>query len=250
MAKITNPFTIIALHGNGGGGFRFERLLPYLPREIKFIAPTFPGFAGIATNKQLEQLSDFAHWLVPLTQTITTPLILFGTGIGGSIALEFAQHYPLEGLILHAPVGTRLNKRWFPRLMRQPFMSQLGQLVFSSTMTRPIFKQWLFHKPIPETYVNRFFEAYRQSDLFGQMFQIITDDWFCKLAPINTPTALVWGAKERVLNIEQLHDYKALFPNHFVHIEPHWDHFPMIEQPAHFAQVLVDVCQKLLNASQ
>lgn len=38
-------FSLIALHGNGGGGFRFERIKPFIPSEVNFVAPTLPGFA-------------------------------------------------------------------------------------------------------------------------------------------------------------------------------------------------------------
>lgn len=33
-------FTLIALHGNGGGAFRFARTAPYMPTHIQFVALT------------------------------------------------------------------------------------------------------------------------------------------------------------------------------------------------------------------
>src|SRR5262249_29810909 len=111
-------FTMIALHGNGGGAFRFERLLPFIPANIRFQAVTLPGFARVPPDPQLTSLAAYAGHLKTLLAPEPRPLVLLGHGIGGSIALEFAQGNEgrLDGLILHAPVGARLDSRRFPRL--------------------------------------------------------------------------------------------------------------------------------------
>ena len=239
--------TIIAIHGNGGGAFRFERMLPFVPNGVRFRPITLPGFANLPADPALQSLTDYANHLHGLIKDEPQPLILLGTGIGGTIALEYAQHYDnVAGIILHAPVGTRLATRGFPRLMRLPGMKVLGQKMISSWVLRPIFRRFLFHRPLPKPYVNQFFREYAQCSVFGQMFDIITPDWFDSLRRIDTPTALLWGENERILPVDQLDDYKQLLPNHTVHVEPEWDHFPMIEQPARYTQVMLQLTKKLL----
>jgi len=119
--------------------FRFERLKPFIPSEIHFMAPTLPGFADVPRNPALRSLRDYAFTLHEMISTAARPLVLLGTGIGGSIALEFLQHFEhdVQGLILHAPVGTRLKKRLFPKLMKPMFMRHFGQWLFSAPLTRP-----------------------------------------------------------------------------------------------------------------
>jgi pimeloyl-ACP methyl ester carboxylesterase len=240
--------SLIALHGNGGGGFRFERSRLHYPDHIHFTAPTLPGFAGEPRDPSLRTLRDYADVLHAHVVAQPAPRVVLGTGIGGSIVLEMAQHYAddLDGIILHAPVGTRLDTRLFPRLMSLPGMKWLGQQTFASTLTRPVFRRLLFTEPLPDDYVNRFFDEYRRCSVFGQMFEIITPAWFESLQPIDVPAALLWGEREKVLSVDQLEDYKALLPNHKVRVVPEWDHFPMIETPEMFAKVTTELAESLV----
>lgn len=243
---------LVAVHGNGGGGFRFARMRPHIPPGVGFHAPTLPGFAERPRDPALRTVADYAHRLHSLIPAGEGPLVMLGTGIGGAFALEYAQHYPLDGLILHAPVGTRLDERLFPRVMRLPGVAWLGQRVFASPLTRPLFRRLLFEQPeaIPPDYMRRFFDEYRRCSVFAQMFAIIDAAWFASLQPVEVPAALLWGEKERVLSVDQLDDYKALLPDHVVRTVPEWDHFPMIEQPAAYTrEVLTLLNTHIVRAS-
>ncbi len=247
----SNPeLTLVALHGNGGGAFRFARVQPYIPTDVRFRAITLPGFAGIPRDPTLKSLHDYAAHLREMIVAEPRPLILLGHGIGGSIALEFAQHFAadLDGLILHAPVGTRLASRLFPRLMALPGARSLGQWLFSARLARPLFKPLLFSRPIPPDYLDRFFEAYRHCTVFGQMFDLITLAWFNTLRPVDLPAALLWGERERVLTVDQLNDYRSLLPRHIVRTIPGWDHFPMIEQPDEYTREIVKLARELVES--
>jgi len=244
-------FSLIAIHGNGGGGFRFERLKPFIPSSVNFLAPTLPGFAEVKRDPNLKTLKDYAFKLREMIASQAKPMILLGTGIGGSIALEFLQHFEREvqGLILHAPVGTRLNQRLFPKLMKPVFVRRFGQWLFSSTLARPLFKPLLFQSPeqIPADYLKKFFDEYRRCEAFAEMFDIINDAWFKSLRPSNIPAVLLWGEKERVLTPDQAHDYQTLLPNSIIKLVPNWNHFPMIEQPEAFAREVISLSKKLLT---
>lgn len=244
-------FSLIAVHGNGGGGFRFERIEPFVPADVRFLAPTLPGFDDVPQDCSLRTLKDYAFKLREMIRHVPSPIVMLGTGIGGSIVLEFAQHFESDAraLILHAPVGARLKTRLFPNLMKPPWARRLGQRLFSSKLARPIFSSLLFESPqnIPPDYLRRFFEAYRQCAAFAQMFDIITDEWFRSLRPINAPSALLWGEKERVLTPDQARDYQKLLPNSVIRLVPNWNHFPMIEQPEAFARETLNLARDLLQ---
>lgn len=248
LANEVNQITIVALHGNGGGAFRFELIKPYLPPEINFQAITLPGFASIPADSSLQSLTDYAHYLSKQLYCYSPPLVLLGHGIGGTIALEFVQHFAhqIQGLILHAPVGTRLAQRFFPWLMSLPGARPLGQWLFSARFARPIFRRLLFSTPIPADFINRFFDEYRQCAVFAQMFDMITPQWFNSLQPIDIPSILLWGGQERILAVDQAPDYQRLLPQSSLEIMPSWDHFPMIEQPQEYALKISLLAQQLV----
>jgi pimeloyl-ACP methyl ester carboxylesterase len=240
--------TIIAIHGNGGGGFRFERVLPYMPEDVCLKPITLPGFADVPRNPKLRTMRDYADYLHSVIIEEARPVVALGTGIGGAILLEYVQHYTntLNGVILHAPVGTRLDERRFPQFMNLPFARTFGQWLISARVTRPLFKRLLFqdYTRIPAEYLDRFFKEYRQCAVFGEMFDIITPAWYNNLKPSPIPSALLWGERERVLNVNHVEDYQKLLPNSTVRIVPGWDHFPMIEEPEVYAQEIVTLAKR------
>jgi pimeloyl-ACP methyl ester carboxylesterase len=245
----TETIVLIAVHGNGGGAHRFARVAPLMPANISLVAVTLPGFAAVPADPALRSLTDFADCLARLVRAQPRPRVVLGHGIGGSIALELVQREPdlLDGLILHAPVGTRLERRIFPRLMAIPGSRAIGQQIFSSRLFRPIFRRLLFSGPVPPAYLNRFFDEYRQCSVFSQMFDIISPAWFQTLQPVHLPSALLWGEAERLLTVDQLEDYRALLPAATTRRVPGWGHFPMIEQPAEYAAEIATLARSLVT---
>jgi pimeloyl-ACP methyl ester carboxylesterase len=250
-----SPFalTILALHGNGGGGFRFARVLPHIPPDVRFEAITLPGFASVPADPALRTLTDYAAYVRGLLVALPRPRLLLGTGIGGSIILEYVQHDAdtVDGVILHAPVGTRLESRRFPWLMNLPGMRRLGQTLFATPLARPLWRRLLFMDAanIPADYLNHFFDEYGHCAVFGQMFDLITPAWYASLQPRALPAALLWGERERVLKADHAGDYLKLLPNAQVRIVPGWDHFPMIEQPDEYAREVVALARELVRTS-
>jgi pimeloyl-ACP methyl ester carboxylesterase len=246
---MTDSLSIIAIHGNGGGGFRFERLRPYLPPTVRFEAPTLPGFGGEPADASLRTLADYAGWLRDRFFPPHARPILLGHGIGGSIVLEYLQHFPetVGGVILHAPVGANLDTRFFPKLMGFEVTRSFGKWLFSSEIARPVFRRMLFSESVPDDYLDKFFGEYRQCAAFSQMFDLITADWFAGLKPVDLPATLLWGARERVLKVEQAAAFREKLPRAETVIVEHWDHFPMIEQPEAYAGKIVELARSLTS---
>jgi pimeloyl-ACP methyl ester carboxylesterase len=246
----TNELTVVAVHGNGGGAFRFELVKPFVPADINFQAITLPGFADTPPDPDLKSLHDYAVYLSRFCALLPRPLVLLGHGIGGTIILELAQHFSgsFDGIILHAPVGARLESRLFPFLMAIPGARRLGQFLFSSKFARPIFKKLLFSHPVPTDYINRFFDEYRHCSVFAQMFDLISPEWFNGLRPLTTPAVVLWGKRERVLNAGQADDYRLILPKGRIVLVSDWDHFPMIEQPEDYMREISTLARDLVRS--
>jgi Predicted hydrolases or acyltransferases (alpha/beta hydrolase superfamily) len=242
--------TIIAIHGNGGGGFRFSRLAEFMPKGVKLVAPTLPGFSNRPSDPFLTDLKSYAASIIETVSNEAAPRILLGHGIGGTILLEFAQkHAELAGgFIFHAPVGSSLKSRFFPNLMKIPMAPQLGRYLFSEPLLRPIFRSLVFSKKVPGDFCNQFFDEYRACSVFDQMFDIITPEWFASLKPISTPAALLWGARDRAIRITELKYFQPLLINSLTKVVDSWAHFPMIEEPEEYAQQIIKIAEDLIAA--
>ncbi len=246
---MTRP-TIIAVHGNGGGAFRFARVRPFFADDapVAFEALTLPGFGGLPLDPECRTLADYAARIESFVTRVNAPRILLGHGIGGSLTLEYLQHFApsVVGAILHAPVGAQLDTRWFPRLMSSSVTRELGKRLLATPALRPAWKRLFFSDAAPQAFLDQFFAEYGRCEAFGQMFELITADWFAKLKPVALPSALLWGARERVLRLDQAADFRAKLPDAFLEIVPDWDHFPMVEQPEAYARKLMALVERLV----
>jgi pimeloyl-ACP methyl ester carboxylesterase/phosphohistidine swiveling domain-containing protein len=238
--------TLVAVHGNGGGGFRFARVEPHVPDGIRFEAVTLPGFGGRPGDPSLHTLPDYAEALWREIEHLPRPIVVLGHGIGGSIALDMVQRHEVDALMLHAPVGTRLEKRWFPRLMKPEPVRSLIKWGISSRLTRPLVGRRFFSRDVPVDYRNQFLDEYGRADSFSQMFDIITPEWWEGLTPVDMPALMLWGSDDRVLGADQVADYRALLPQTWVDVVPGWGHFPMVEGPAEYAATIADWAERLV----
>ncbi|MFN8637096.1 MAG: alpha/beta hydrolase [Chloroflexota bacterium] len=248
----TDAVTVVAVHGNGGGAHRFARAVPLMPPDVRLEAVTLPGFADRPADPAITSLAGFADALAALVGEYPRPRVVLGHGIGGSVALELVQDRQqlVDGLILHAPVGARLDKRLFPRLMAIPGARALGKRLFAARALRPLFRRLLFSRAIPRAYLDRFFEEYGQCSVFSQMFDSITPTWFRGLRPVELPSALLWGEDERLLTVDQLDDYRRLLPGAVIRRVPGWGHFPMIEQPESYAEEVAALARAIVLGGQ
>ncbi len=252
-ADPTPPVPVLAVHGNGGGAFRFRLVAPHVPAAIDWRPITLPGFSTSPPDPTLRTIADYAGHLGDrcdelAAETGHRPVVL-GHGIGGSILLELLQHRPaaVAGVILHAPVGARLDRRLFPLAMRLPGARPTVQRMIAARPLRPLWRRSFFRDPVPPAYLAQFFEEYRACSVFADMFDLIVPGWFAGLHPVDVPAVVLWGGRDRVLSADQAGAFVPLLRTATVRIEPGWDHFPMIEQPADYAATVAELATGLVR---
>lgn len=239
--------SLVFVHGNGGGGFRFERLKGFVEPGVEVFAPTLPGFGGERGSGPLETMGEYAETLAREVAGAPGPRVVVGHGIGGSVVLEMLQRHAgvAEGVVLHAPVGADLERRWFPRLMRPAWVREAGRRAFAAPVLRPVWRRLLFREAVPEEYLRRFFAGYGECAAFGRMFDLITAEWFAGLRPVAARAVLLWGGRERVLKAGQAEAFRRVLPGARVEIVPEWDHFPMIERPEEYLQAVARLAREV-----
>ena len=239
--------SITAIHGNGGGGFRFDLARPLFPNNINFYNPSLPGFNCNKTLSKKLTIKEYADWLADYLSDIPRPNILMGHGLGGVFVLEFLQNYSylIDGVILHSIVGANLNKRIFPRLMKLPKVAFLIKNIIASSAFRPIISRKFFQTRINSNYEKLFFEAFGKCEVFENMFQIINYSWFKSLSKIHLPTMFLWGEKDWILTPNEINELQSLFQNSSKLIISDWDHFPMIDKPESYVSEITKIATDL-----
>ncbi len=247
LATITTPITVVAVHGNGGGGFRFSMVAERMPEHIRFITPDLPGFGQAGRTTPLPSIRAYAEWLADVVAAAPGPRVLLGHGIGGAFVLEMLQRHRdlVHGVILHAPVGVRLATRRFPALMKLRPMRWMVQQALASPLLRPMWRRQFFRAPVPSRVERTFFSNYGQCAAFGSMFDMITPRWFDSLHAVDVPAVLLWGGRERVLSAAHAEEYRVVLAQAEVMIEPEWDHFPMLDAPSAYASRIASLAHAL-----
>lgn len=230
--------SLLLVHGNGGGGFRFSRCLPYFTGVVA--APTLPGFHPLPRDPELRTIADYANRLLPYLEAMPRPRAVLGTGIGGSLLLELLQRHcdKVDLVILHAPVGAHLDRRLFPRLMRLPGVCRTARFLLGWPPLRPLWTRLFFETPLEREFLNQFFDGYRNCEAFGEMFNLIDLPWWESLRPVEIPAVVLWGGRERLLTPDQQAAFGSVLPLARMQIINDWRHFPMVEQPEEFAAVV------------
>lgn len=243
--------SLLAVHGNGGGAARFADVEPHVGDALRWSSIDLPGFGTPLPPESERTMAGYAKLLAQALEDLPRPRVVLGHGIGGSFALELLRDDAalVDGVILHAPVGARLERRLFPRLMRPAFVRGALRRAIASPLLRPLWRRRLFTRPLERDVEARFFDGYRDCAAFGLMFDLITPAWWASLAPRDVPSTLLWGQKESILGVDQLDDYRALLPHAEPHVVPHWDHFPMLDDPADYARTVETVVRELRGRS-
>lgn len=257
-------FNLLMLHGNGGGEIRFQkavRLIAQNHPHIQVLIPKLDGFDGRPIDRNLRPFDKYWDLFLSnlgegMKNKASEPWIFYGHGIGGSLLLELAtrdftfpngQKIHPRQVILHSCIGASLQKRWFPTLMKPPLMRALIKFLVTRKALRPRWTKKLFLHPekIDQDTIRRFFEGYVHCQAFAVFFDIITPTWYQSLFPrlSSSEFTFLWGDKERVVASRYLELWKRDFPQSHFNLIKNWDHFPMLEDPEEFVEVLVKLIQ-------
>src|SRR4051812_45968005 len=114
--------TAVVLHGYGSAATPFARLLLELRRGVRRVfAPDAPGhgFGGQA-GKMLTADTLFECIAELLDREIVEPAIVFGSSLGGAMAIRYALERPakVRALVLASPAGAQMEEAELRTLLR------------------------------------------------------------------------------------------------------------------------------------
>jgi len=233
---------LMLLHGFGADKDNFVRVAGFLTSRYRVIVPDHIGFAESAHPLDADYASPAqAKRLHALAQALDIKrLHLGGSSMGGQIALTYAALYPNEvaSLWLLAPAGIwsaapSEARSTFAKTGRNPLMArneeEFAQL-FAFVMSDPPF--------IPRPMLNVMArERIRNFSLEARIFKQVSEDSVeARVRGLATPALIVWGDRDRALDVGSAGVLHKLLPRSEVIIMGGIGHLPMLERPKQTAE--------------
>lgn len=257
-------FTVLCVHGNPSWSYLWRHVLAALPDGVRGIAIDHLDMGFSERTGTVRRLGDRIDDLCALTDTmgVTGPVVTLAHDWGGPISLGWAQrHLPqLRSVILtntavHQPEGAPA-----PRVIR---VARTRRALRRATVDTTAFITGAFemsHPRTPKDVRRGILAPYetKQRRLAIETFVRdipleeghptagVLDGVAEGLALLeNTPTLLLWGARDLVFSDLYLHDLESRLTHAEVHRWPHAGHF--VTEDADVAAVVIDWLSELDN---
>lgn len=240
---------LVLIHGGGGGGANWFRIIGPLSRRFRVLAPDLPGFgestAARVTGPLGSQAAEFLEdWLARVG---AGPARLVGTSFGALAALRLAQAKPdlVKRLVLIDTVGLGAA---VPAVVRLASMRGLGRVLLRPSRRggEMLFDRLLTcgRTPLPPPLREALLEYLwtcdtagassqladalpRFTGLIGQRERLSHDE----LRALRVPTLIVWGALDCFVPVRHARRAAGLIPGARLVIIPQAGHSPNWETP-------------------
>jgi len=238
-----NGEPLMLLHGFGADKDNFTRVARYLTSHYRVIVPDHIGFgesshpidADYSPPAQAERLRLFAQ-----TLGLAGKIHLGGSSMGGHIALSYAAAHPGEvaslwlldsGGVWSGPKSELVET--IEKTGRNPLTAKNADefaRLFEFVMSDPPY--------IPRPFLNVMAAArIANAPLEAKIFeQLRVDSLEARIRGLQTPSLIVWGDKDRAINVGTAEVLHGLLPKSEVVIMQGIGHLPMMEAPERSAE--------------
>jgi pimeloyl-ACP methyl ester carboxylesterase len=206
------------------------------------LAPSHPGFGGSELPDGFDSVDDLAYLYLDLLRTLPGPVDLLGLGFGGWVAAELAVRcsHQLRRLILVNAVGVKISDRQ-GRDIADTFVLGPRELL-ELTWHDPAAGERQLKLPglgdLSEPELVTLLRNRQSAALFGWKPFMHNPKLRQRLARLDRPTLLLWGASDRVVSPAYGQAYADLIPNARFQTIPAAGHYPYLEQPDAFVQAV------------
>lgn len=243
-AGADNKETLVLLHGFGADKDNFTESAPYLKDDFHLIVPDHIGF-GESSKPELADYRPIAQAerLHELFSRLGLKKIhLGGSSMGGHIAMTYATMYPdeVKSLWLLDPGGVwSAPESEMHRIIRETGVNPLTATtpeefrdVFAMVMSKPPYVPGFILDQMAAKRIANF-------DLEQNMFkQLSSDNVEERVTGLATPTLLVWGVEDRVLNVGATDILEKRMTNVTTIKMDGIGHLPQLEAPKQTAEDL------------
>lgn len=246
---------LLFVHGLSGSWHNWLETLPHVARTHRAIALALPGFGSCPMPSWPIDMHAYGRFVHDFCEKlgIARAAALVGHSMGGLIATEAALSDPsrFDRLVLVAAAG--LINTWRPRergLLTAfawdaggAFVGRLASTIVRRPGTRYLTFRTFMHSPNelrPELLWEQVNSAVPCAGFGDSMRTLIEYDARDRLAEIDLPTLIVWGADDLVIPVGAAHSYKRRLPGSRLEIFDGTGHVPQLERPGRFNALLDD----------
>jgi pimeloyl-ACP methyl ester carboxylesterase len=249
---------LLLLHGIAGSSRSWIPVMHLLQRDFTVLAPDFLGHGESTKPPGDYSLGNHASAMRDFLQLLGIDrATVVGQSFGGGVAMQFAYQFPemCERLVLVDAGGLGREVNWMLRLVTLPAAEYVMPVLFPSFVrdwgnsvarflgdrgirNARATEMWRSYSSLTDAENRRAFVRTMRSvvDPGGQSVSAIDRLYLAA----HTPTLIVWGDQDRMIPV--VHAYKAheAIPNSRLEIMEGVGHFPQVEEPIRFAEILTD----------
>ena len=250
--------TVLLIHGMAGSSRTWRDVMPRLAEHFTVVAPDLLGHGESAKPLGDYSLGAHASGLRDLLSALgIQKATLVGQSLGGGVAMQLAYQHPgvAERLVLVSSGGLGRDVSRLLRLFTLPGIEYVMPALFPAAvrergdvvvdrLTRwgirapHLAEMWRAYASLSEAENRRAFVKTLRAvvDPGGQTVSA-KDRLYLTSA---LPTMIVWGDRDPIIPVRHAHDAHELMPGSRLEIFEDAGHFPHVEFPSRFTDVLED----------
>ena len=247
---------LMLVHGFSANNSTWLQFADKLPDNYYLIAPDLAGH-GKSSEAESYDLERQAERLKALAEHLNLePFHIVGNSMGGAISAIYAARFPedVASLILIDSAGLdgENQSQFFAELEEghNPLIAT-DEASFEYRMALILEKQPPLPWPIRPALIRETVEraelnkvifadmlATRERMDQGEMSRIISEN-------VTMPALIMWGEKDRVLDVSSVAEFKKVIPQAEVKIYPDLGHVPMLEDPSASAETITQFISRI-----
>lgn len=247
---------LMLVHGFSANNSTWLQFADKLPDNYYLIAPDLAGH-GKSSEAESYDLERQAERLKALAEHLNLePFHIVGNSMGGAISAIYAARFPedIASLILIDSAGLdgENQSQFFAELEEghNPLIAT-DEASFEYRMDLILEKQpplpWplrpaLIRETVERAELNKVIFAdmlaTREKMDQNEMSRIISEN-------VTMPALIMWGEKDRVLDVSSVAEFKKVIPQAEVKIYPDLGHVPMLEDPSASAETITQFVSRI-----
>ena len=260
--------TILMIHGLAGSSKSWDDVLPLLTPHADIIAVDLLGHGESAKPVGDYSLGAFASGLRDFLSILDIDSVtIVGHSFGGGVAMQLAYQHPhlVDRLVLVGSGGLGREVSWLLRLLTLPGAEYLMPIAFPKPIVEratgigrqlgrrnirsaKFAEMWRAYSSLAGATNRKAFVRTMRGVIEPTGQTINAADRLYLAAHV--PTMIVWGDRDGIIPVAHAHAAHDLISTSRLEIIEGAGHFPHVEQPETFADLLVDFVESTDPASE